>query len=168
MASKVVDYVESPYASDEQCGVGHNSYLVDTLRSLKKDIKSCKEDNVWLIQEQKKQAQLNVIVLQSLLELQRQGLLRISHAHEDETNGAYGSSSPGRHKLEKFDIVRDVGLLDTLKRRGDEYRYYSSFGSDKHHDHRRYHYYKRNDRGYLSDEFKEAKPPTFDGDVNRL
>jgi len=35
MASKVVDYIESPYTSDGQHGVGHSSDLVDTLRSLK-------------------------------------------------------------------------------------------------------------------------------------
>ena len=26
----------------------------------------------------------------------------------------------------------------------------------------------RNDRGYLPDEFKKAKPPTFDGDVKKM
>lgn len=45
MASKVVDYVESPYASDEQHGVGHTSDLVVTLRILKEEIRSCKVDN---------------------------------------------------------------------------------------------------------------------------
>lgn len=30
MDSKVVDYVESTYASDEKRGVGHTSDLVDT------------------------------------------------------------------------------------------------------------------------------------------
>lgn len=42
MASHVVDYVESPYASDEQCDMGHASNLVDTLRRLKEYIRSCK------------------------------------------------------------------------------------------------------------------------------
>jgi len=35
MASKVVDYIESPYESDGKYSVGHSSNLTDTLRSLK-------------------------------------------------------------------------------------------------------------------------------------
>lgn len=46
--------------------------------------------------------------------------------------------------------------------------YYSSFGSDKHYDHHRYHTYKRSDRGYFPNEFKKEKPPTFDRDVKKL
>lgn len=49
--------------------------------------------------------------------------------------------------------------------RGDEYRYYSSFGYDRHHDHHRYHPYRRIDRGYLLDELKKAKLHIFDRDV---
>lgn len=63
------------------------------------------------------------------------------------------------------DIVRDGRLLDTLDRRGDEYRYYYSSCSDRHHDHNRYHPYRRNDRVYFPDELKKEKPPTFDGDM---
>jgi len=68
---------------------------------------------------------------------------------------------------DKYDIVRDGRLLDTSYRRGDEYMYYSSYGSDRHHDRHRYHPYRRNDRGYLLDEFKKAKLPTFDGDMKK-
>jgi len=39
MASKVVDYVEFPYPSNEQRGVGHTSNLADTLRILKEEIR---------------------------------------------------------------------------------------------------------------------------------
>jgi len=45
MASKVVDYIEYPYASDEQHGVGHTSNLKDRLRSLKEEIRICKAPN---------------------------------------------------------------------------------------------------------------------------
>jgi len=41
----MVDYRDSPYESDEQCGVGHSSNLTDTLRKLKEEIRSCKVDN---------------------------------------------------------------------------------------------------------------------------
>eukprot|EP00253_Pinus_taeda_P009443 PITA_09443 len=42
MDMKVVDYIESPYASDKQHGVRHSFDLADTLRSLKEEIRSCK------------------------------------------------------------------------------------------------------------------------------
>lgn len=45
MASKMVDYIESPYALDGQHGVGHSSDLEDTLTSLKEEIRSFNEDN---------------------------------------------------------------------------------------------------------------------------
>jgi len=60
--------------------------------------------------------------------------------------------------------VRDGRLLDILDRTGDEYRYYSSSSSDKHHGH---HSYRGSDRGYLPDEFKRLNPPTFVGDVKK-
>ena len=54
MASKVVYYIESPYASNEQCGVRHTSDFIDTLRSLKEEIRSCKVGNDQIIHAQEK------------------------------------------------------------------------------------------------------------------
>ena len=99
--------------------------------------------------------------------MQRQGPLQINHGQEEKTNGAYGNRSRGGHRLDKDDKVRDGKLLDTPDRRGDGYKYYSSFGLDRHHDHYRYHPYRRSDRGYFPDEFKKAKPPTFDGEMKK-
>ena len=87
--------------------------------------------------------------------MQRQALLQISHGHEDITNGAYGSRSPGRHRSDRSKMVRNSGLLDTPNRRGNKYRYYSGSVSDRHHDRHFYHSYRRNDRGYLPYEFKK-------------
>lgn len=42
MTRKMVDYRDSPYESDERCGVGNSSNLVDTLRGLNEEIRSCK------------------------------------------------------------------------------------------------------------------------------
>jgi len=49
MASKMVDYIDSPYESEDQYGLGNPSDLVFTLRSLKEEIRSCKEDNDRII-----------------------------------------------------------------------------------------------------------------------
>eukprot|EP00253_Pinus_taeda_P007730 PITA_07730 len=50
MISKVVDYIESPYASNDKHGTRNTSDLEDTLRNLKEQIRSCKADNDWIIQ----------------------------------------------------------------------------------------------------------------------
>lgn len=44
---------------------------------------------------------------------------------------------------------------------------YSNSGSDRYHGHHHYHPYGKSDRGYLLDEFKKAKPPTFDGELTK-
>ena len=45
MASKMVDYIDSPYESIQQYGVGNSFDLAVTLRSSKEEIRICKEDN---------------------------------------------------------------------------------------------------------------------------
>ena len=49
MASKVVYYIESPYASDGWCGVGNSFDLVDMLTIPKEEIRSCKANNEKII-----------------------------------------------------------------------------------------------------------------------
>jgi len=63
--------------------------------------------------------------------------------------------------------VIDGMFLDTSNRRGDEYKYYSSSGSDRNHDRHHYHPYRRRNRAYFLDEFKKENPPTFAGDVKK-
>ena len=45
MTRNMVGYKYSPYESYEKRGVGSSSELVDTLRSLKEEIRSCKAYN---------------------------------------------------------------------------------------------------------------------------
>ena len=56
------------------------------------------------------------MILQSLLELQRQGPPWINHGKEERTNGAYGSRSHGGHMSDIDNMVRDGILLDTPDR----------------------------------------------------
>jgi len=69
MASKVVNYIEYPYASDGQCGVGNSSNLEEKMRILKEEIRSCKVDNDKIMQAQDKQVEVNAILRQTLSEL---------------------------------------------------------------------------------------------------
>jgi len=69
MASKMVDYKDSPYESEEQYGIGNSSDLAVTLSNLKEEIDIYKADNDRIIQAQEKQAKVNTILLQHLSEL---------------------------------------------------------------------------------------------------
>ncbi len=71
MTSKMVDNIsrDSPYRSDEQQGDMHSPNIENTLRSLKAEIRSCKAKNDRIIQAQEKQAKVNAIIFQSLLDM---------------------------------------------------------------------------------------------------
>lgn len=60
-------------------------------------------------------------------------------------------------------MIRYGRSLDTLDRRGDRHKYYSSSGSNRFYDRHRHHPYRRSDKGYFPNEFKKEKQPTFDG-----
>jgi len=60
------------------------------------------------------------------------------------------------HFRSTMDIrIELMGHMAVGDSRGDEYKYYSSYGSDRHHDCHRYHPYRRNDRGYLPDDSRK-------------
>lgn len=73
MVSKMVDYKDSTYESEEKYGVGNSSDLADTLRRLKGKKRSCKGDNDIIIQVQDKLEEVNAVILQSLSDLHQQG-----------------------------------------------------------------------------------------------
>jgi len=58
--------------------------------------------------------------------------------------------------------------MDTLDKRASGYGFYFSSGSDRQHGHHRYHPHRRSERGYFPDEFKKAKPLTFNGELKKL
>ena len=69
MASKMVDYKDTPYEEEEKYGVGNSFDLAMPLRSLKEEIRSCKTDNDKIIQKQENLVEVNAVILQSLLDL---------------------------------------------------------------------------------------------------
>jgi len=72
-------------------------------------------------------------------------------------HGAYGNRSHGEYNMDKDDMIKDGRSFNTLDRRGDVRRYYSSFGSKRHYDHHHYHPCRRSHRGYFMEEFKKEK-----------
>jgi len=63
------------------------------------------------------------------------------------------------------DTIMDGIFLDTPNRRGGEHGLYYSSDSYMYHAHYRYHPCRRSDLGYFPNEFKKAKPPTFDEEL---
>jgi hypothetical protein len=58
--------------SDERRAVEIPPDLTETVRSLMVKLQSCKADNERLIKEQEKQTKINVVMLESLSDIQRQ------------------------------------------------------------------------------------------------
>lgn len=59
MVSKIVEYKDSPYESNEKCGVGLSYDLENTLGILKEWIRSCKVNNDKIMEAQEKQVEVN-------------------------------------------------------------------------------------------------------------
>jgi hypothetical protein len=64
---------------DERMAAGTPPVLVETVRSLMVELQSSKDDNEMMMKEQEKQTEINIVLLQSLSDLQRQ------MQHEPET-----------------------------------------------------------------------------------
>jgi hypothetical protein len=58
--------------SDERRAVGTPPDLAETVRSLMVKLQSCKVDNERMMKEQEKPIEINIVLLQSLFDLQRQ------------------------------------------------------------------------------------------------
>ena len=58
--------------SDERKAVGTPLDLDKTVRSLMVELQRCKDDNERMMKEQEKQTEINVVLLQSLSDQQRQ------------------------------------------------------------------------------------------------
>jgi len=67
--------------------------------------------------------------------------------------------------LDKYDIVRGGISLDTHDRKVSTYGFYSSFGFERDHHHHCHDPCRRNEKQYFLEEFRKAKPPTFDGEM---
>jgi hypothetical protein len=68
---------------EERREIGTPPDLAETVRSLMVELQSCKADNERMIKEQEKQTKINVVLLQSLSDLQRQ----MQHEPETQKHG---------------------------------------------------------------------------------
>lgn len=69
---------------------------------------------------------------------------------------------------DRDETVKGGKWMDTPDRRGIFYGFYSIFGLERHHGHNWYHPYKSSEKGYFPYEFKKTKPPTLNGELQKL
>ena len=132
-----------------------------TMRSLRVDLQSCREYNERMLKAQEDQNQINAAILQSLIDIQGQINSRHQTANPKRTkSSARGDSRKRSHVSRRASRDRrntpewpTSGSSDSEEPSGD-----SSSPSCKN---KRRICYKNNSR----DEFKKARPPTFNGEV---
>ena len=134
--------------------------IAATMRSLRVEFESCREDNERMIKAHEEQNQLNASMLQSLTDIQRQ----INAGHQT-TNPEGSRSSTRRNSCKRSNssrrASRDRTYTPEISSSGSSNCEESIGGSisSSHRGLKRH--YKNNSYG----EFKKVKPPTFDGEV---
>jgi hypothetical protein len=147
--------------SCESRAIGTPPYLADTVRSLMVELKSCKDDNEQMMKEQEKQTEINAVLLQNLSDLQRQ----IQHEPEMQKHGRISghterSTSRKVHPRGKGPVLDD----STEKEVGDSE---GSSNSKTNSYSRRKQKKKKTSKGHKFEEFRKARPPSFDGEINK-
>ena len=115
-----------------------------TMRSLRVEMQSHRADNERLVKVLEDQNQLNVAMLQSLIDIQRQ------MNSGDQTTRPEGSKRTAR------------GRKRSLSGSSDSEGSTSGSGSTSHENQRKKHYQNRS-----HDEFKKARPPTFNSEIKK-
>jgi hypothetical protein len=147
--------------SDERRAIGTPPDLAETVRSLMVELQSCKADNERMMKEQEKQTEINAVLLQSLSDLQRQ----MQHEPEMQNRGRVSghterSTSRKVHPRGKGPVPDD----STEKEAGDSEGSSSSRTSSYS---RRKQKKQKTSKSHKFEEFRKAKPPSFDGEIKK-
>jgi hypothetical protein len=164
--------------SDERRVVETPPDLAETVRSLRAELQSFKADNERLIKEQEKQTEINAVLLQSLSDIQRQLQHEPATSHVDRRHKKRSQSPP---EIRKHDSLSDPTGRSTAKKVQPGGRGHSSGESSGKeadnsegssssrvgsHPHRKGKKRKRS-KTHSPEEFKKAKPPSFDGEIKK-
>jgi hypothetical protein len=164
--------------SDERRVVETPPDLAETVRSLMVELQSCKADNERLIKEKEKKMEINAVLLQRLSDIQRQLQHGPDTSHVDQRQTKKSQSPPEiqkrgllsghtRKSTSKKVHPRDKGKAsdDSFgKETGDSEGYSSSRTSS----YSRRKWKKRNhSKNHNLEEFKKAKPPSFDDEIKK-
>ena len=113
------------------------------MRSLKVEMHSYKEDNERLVKAQEEQNQLNVAMLQSLTDIWRK--MNFGDWTENPEGSNNTASRRKRSPSESYDSERSTGDSSSSSHKNQRRRCYQN---------------------HSRDEFKKARPPTFNGEIN--
>jgi hypothetical protein len=147
--------------SDERRAVGTPLDLAKTVRSVMVELQSCKDDNERMIKEKEKQTEINVVLLQSLSDIQRQ----LQHEPKIQKHGHVSghtkrSTSRKVHPREKGQASDNSSGKEAGDSKG------SSSSRTSSHSRRKWKKQKLS-KSHNLEEFKKAKPPSFDGEIKK-
>jgi hypothetical protein len=152
--------------------------LAETVRSLMVELQSCKADNEKLIKEKEKQTKINAVLLQILSDIQRELQHGPDTSHLDQRQTKKSGSPP---EIQKCGLLsghigkstsRKVHPRDKGKASDDSYgkEADNSEGSSSHRTtsySRRKWKKRKHSKSHNLEEFKKAKPPSFDGEIKK-
>jgi hypothetical protein len=131
------------------------------MRSLMVKLQSCKANNERMIKEKEKQTKINAVLLQSLSDIQKQ----LQHEPEIQKHG-HVSGHTERSTSRKVH-PRDKGQAsDNSSGKEDSDSEGSSSSITSSHSQRKRKKQKLS-KSHNLEEFKKAKPPSFDGEINK-
>jgi hypothetical protein len=147
--------------SDERRAAGTPPDLAETVRSLMVELQSCKADNERMMKEQEKQTEINAVLLQSLSDLQRQ----MQHEPETQKHGHISghterSTSKKVHPRGKGPVPSDSSEKEAGDSEGSSSSRASSYSRKKQKK-------QKPSKGRKFEEFRKAKPPSFDGEIKK-
>jgi hypothetical protein len=147
--------------SDERRAIGTPLDLARTVRSLLVELKSYKADNERMMKEQEKQIEINAVLLQSLSNLQQQ----MQHEPEMQKHGHISGHTERRtsrkvHPIGKGPVPDDSSEKEVGNSEGSSSSKTSSYSQRKH---KR----QKTSEGHKFEEFRKAKPPSFDGEIKK-
>jgi hypothetical protein len=164
--------------SDEMKPVETPPNLVDTVRSIMAELQSCKADNERLIKEKEKQTEIDAVLLHSLFDIQRQLQYGPDTSHVDRRQTKRSKSPP---EIRKCGLLsghtgkstsrkvhpgdRGQALDDSSGNETGDSKGSSSSRTSSHS--RRKQKKRKHSKIHNLEEFKKAKPPSFNGEIKR-
>jgi hypothetical protein len=147
--------------SDERRAIGTPPDLAETVRSLMVELQSCKADNERMMKEQEKQTEINAVLLQSLSDLQR----KMQHEPEMQKHGHISghterNTSRKVHPRGKGPVPDDSSKKEAGDSEGSSSSRTGSYS-------RRKKKKQKTSKGHKFEEFRKAKPPSFDGEIKK-
>jgi hypothetical protein len=147
--------------SDERRAIGTPPDLAETVRSLMIELQSCEADTERMMKEQEKKTEINAVLLQSLSDLQRQMQNEPKMQNHGHISGHTESSTSRKVHPRGKGLVPDNSTEKEVGESDDSSSSRTSSYS------RRKQKKQKTSMGHKFEEFRKAKPPSFDGEVKK-